>query len=155
MNQKTSQRSLMLLLVGVAAVALAQNRTPIQQETSSPGREHAVQSGTSALRILTPRSGQALSNTFVTVRFELERPSPGGSDHNFLVRLDGRDPIKTSEDAFTFTGMRPGQHVLIVTEVDANGNPLPDARAEVDFTVKTAENTTQPAKSGGKAIPAE
>ena len=155
MKQKTIQRLLMLLSVGACAVALAQNQTPIQQDSSSPGHENTFQSRTSALRILTPRPGQALSNNFVTVRFELVRPNPGGSDHNFVVRLDGRDPINTSETAFTFTEIRSGQHVLTVTEVDANGTPLPDARAETKFSVKTPENTTQPAKSGGQAVPAK
>jgi hypothetical protein len=89
------------------------------------------------------------------VHFELVRPSPGGSDHNFVVRLDGRDPINTSETAFTFTEIVSGHHVLTVTEVDANSNPVPDASAEVDFTVKTQENTTQPPKSGGQAAPAK
>ncbi len=153
MKQRTFQHLLMLLTVGVCAVALAQNQTPIQQDASSPGHENTVQSSTSAIRILTPRPGQALSNNFVTVRFELVRPDPGGSDHNFVVRLDGRDPINTSETAFTFTEIRLGQHVLTVTEVDANTTPLPDARAEVKFSVKTPENTAQPAKSGGQALP--
>jgi hypothetical protein len=155
MKQKTFRRLLMLLTVGVCAVALAQNQTPIQQDASSPGNGNTSQSSTSALRILTPRPGQALSNNFVNVRFELVRPSPGGSDHNFVVRLDSRDPINTSETAYSFTEIGSGQHVLTVTEVDANGTPLPDAGAEVQFTVKTPENTTQPAQSGGQAVPAK
>jgi len=153
MKQKTFQRLFMLLTIGVCAVALAQNQTPIQQDASSPGHDNVVQPSTSAIRIVAPRPGQALSNNFVTVRFELVRPNPGGSDHNFVVRLDGRDPINTSETAFTFTELRSGQHVLTITEVDANGNPLPDARAGVDFTVKTPENTTQPAKGGVQSVP--
>jgi hypothetical protein len=153
MKQKTFQRLLMLLSVGVCAVALAQNQTPIQQDASSPGHENTVQSPTSALRILTPRPRQALPDNFVTVRFELVRPSPGGSDHNFVVRLDGLDPINTSETTYTFAEIHSGQHVLTVTEVDANGNPLPDASAEVKFSVKTPENTPQPAQRGGQAVP--
>jgi hypothetical protein len=153
MKQKTFQRLLMLLAVGVCAVAVAQTQTPIQQNTSSPDQDNTLQSRTSALRILTPRLGQALSTNFVTVRFELVRPNPGGSDHNFVVRLDDRDAINTSETAFTFTEIHSGQHVLTITEVDANGNPLPDARAEVDFTVKTPETTTQPVKRDAQAVP--
>lgn len=93
----------MLLTVGLCAVALAQNQPPIQQDASSPGHDNVVQPSTSSIRIVKPRPGQALSNNFVTVHFELVRPNPGGSDHNFVVRLDGRDPVNTSETAFTFT----------------------------------------------------
>lgn len=157
MKQKIYQRLIlpMLLAVSVCAVALAQNLTPIQQAASSPSHENTAQSCTSALTLLTPRPGQALSTNFVTVRFELVRPNPGGSDHNFVVRLDGRDPINTSETAVTLTEIRSGQHVLTVTEADANGTPLPDARAEVKFSVKTLNNTTQPAQSRGQSVPAK
>lgn len=155
MKQKTFQRLLLLLTIGGCAVALAQNQTPIQQSTSGPGHESTAQASTSALRILTPLPGQALSNNFVTVRFELVRPDPGGSDHNFVVRLDGRDPINTSETAFTFTEITPGKHVLTVALVDANGNPQPDARAQINFSVETPGNTTHAAQSGRQTAPSK
>jgi hypothetical protein len=49
--------------------------------------------------------------------------------------------------------MRPGQHTISVTEVDANGTPLPDARAEVQFTVKSPEGALPPVQRGGKLAP--
>jgi hypothetical protein len=101
---------------------------------------------TSAVRILRPSAGQALTNSFVTLRFELVRPNPAGGDNNFVIQLDALEPVKTSENEYTFTGVLPGRHVISVTEVDANGTPLPDARTEVQFTVKSPESTAPPAK---------
>jgi hypothetical protein len=152
MKQKIFQISIMLATVGVSALALAQNQNPAQQDTS---RSNAAPMSHSALRILTPSSGQVLSDTFVTVHFELVQPNPGGGNNNFVIQLDAHDPVKTSEAECTFTGMNPGQHVLTVTEVDANGSPLPDARAEIQFSVKPAEATAPPAQSGGKSVPAK
>jgi hypothetical protein len=109
--------------------------------------------GRSALHILMPRSGQVLSNTFVTVRFELVRPNPGGGNNNFVIQLDAHDPVNTSETEYTYAGMDSGQHVLTVTEVDANGSPLPDARAEIQFSVKPADGTAPSAQSGRRSVP--
>jgi hypothetical protein len=63
-----------------------------------------------------------------------------------VIQLDALEPVKTSENEYTFTGVLPGRHVISVTEVDANGTPLPDARTEVQFTVKSPESTAPPAK---------
>lgn len=80
---------------------------------------------TSAVRIVRPRGGQALTNSFVTLRFELARPNPAGGENNFVIQLDAREPINTSENEYAFTGMRPGRHEISVTEVDANGHRCP------------------------------
>jgi hypothetical protein len=151
MKQKIFQITIMLAAVGISALALVQNQNPAQQDTS---RGNAAPMSRSALRILTPSSGQVLSDTFVTVHFELVQPNPGGGDDNFLIQLDAHDPVKTTEPEYTFTGMNPGQHVLTVTEVDANGSPMPDARAEIQFSVNPAEGPA-PAQSGGKSVPAK
>jgi hypothetical protein len=128
-----------------AAMALSQNQSSSAQNASSQGSRNAPQFQSSAVRILRPRSGQALANNFVTIRFELVRPNPAGGDNSFVIQLDSRDPVNTSEAEYTFTGMRPGQHIISVSEVDANGTPLPDGRTEVQFTVKLPESTAPPA----------
>jgi hypothetical protein len=97
-----------------------------------------------------------MASDFVTVRFELVQPNPAGGDNNFVVRLDSYDPVHTSETEYTFTGMRPGQHILTITEVDANGTPLPERSATVQFTVKPPTGTMHPAQNGGgQAAPAK
>jgi len=127
------KRTWFLLLFALAAMGVAASQSTIQ---------------TSAVRIVRPRAGQALTNSFVTLHFELVRPNPAGGENNFVIQLDARDPVNTSEIEYTFTGVRPGQHVISVTEVDANGTPLPDARTEVQFTVSAPGDTaaSAPAK---------
>jgi hypothetical protein len=154
MSRKTFRLLLMLAIVGVAAGGLGQNQNSTQQDIFSQDHGNAIQSRSSALRILEPRSSQTLSDNFVTVRFELVRPNPAGGGNNFVIQLDGNAPVNTSESDYTFTGMRSGQHILTVREVDANGTPMPDAGAEVQFSVKPAEGT-MPAQSGGTTVPSK
>ena len=145
MRRKTIQFLLVLATLGIAALARSQNQSFIAQDASGQAGGNASQSRTSAVRILRPRAGQVLTNNFVNVRFELVRPNPTGGDNNFVIQLDSHDSVKTSETEYTFTGMRPGEHMIAVTEVDANGTPLPDARAGVQFSVNPPEGTVPPA----------
>jgi predicted phage tail protein len=128
------KRTWFLLLLALATLGVA---------ATLPGQS-TIQ--TSAVRILRPSAGQALTNSFVTLRFELVRPNPAGGDNNFVIQLDALEPVNTSENEYTFTGVLPGRHVISVKEVDANGTPLPDASTEVQFTVKSPESTAPPAK---------
>jgi hypothetical protein len=121
-----------LLLLALATIGVA--ATLPAQRTSD----------TSAIRIVHPRAGQVLTNNFVTVRFELQRPNPAGGENNFVIQLDAHEAVKTSGNEYTFSGMRQGQHVITVAEVDANGTPLPDSRAEVQFTVAVPNSTEPP-----------
>jgi len=123
------KRTWFLLLLALATMSVA----------ATPEGQPAVQA--SAVRIVRPRAGQALTNSFVTLRFELARPNPAGGENNFVIQLDARDPVKTSENEYAFTVMHPGPHVISVTEVDANGTPLPDARTEVQLTANAPEDT--------------
>jgi hypothetical protein len=138
------QLLLVVATVG-ATIALSQNQSFSAQNASSQGSRNATQFQSSAVRILRPRSGQSLANNFVTIRFELVRPNPAGGEDNFVIQLDANEPVTTSDNEYTFTGMRPGQHVITVAEVDANGTPLPDSRAEVQFSVALPESTAPPA----------
>lgn len=137
------------ILVLACACLLAQE--PNQAVTNQPGGTDPTSGTVNAMpqsrniRILTPVAGQTLSTDFVDVRFEVVRPNPS-DENNFYVQLDGRDPITLETTEYTFTGLHPGVHSVDVTEVDANGTPIPGSRATVQFKVAQPQ-TGQP--SGG------
>ena len=88
------------------------------------------------LHVISPKSGEKLSANFVTVRWELLNPAAAAAGTpNFELRLDGQDPIRTSDTEFTFSGLAAGRHALIIQLVDANGTPIGGAHAQVSFTV--------------------
>lgn len=87
------------------------------------------------LRILTPIASQRLDNNAVTVRFELTNPGASAGTPNFLVQLDGNDPVRTSTTEQSFTGLAPGAHSVTVILVDANDSPIQGGRASVQFVV--------------------
>ncbi len=128
-----------LVLVMMGATVAAKTTRPIAMPIEES--EHlGVDTGEpvrSAVRILHPRADQVLTHNFVNLKFELVRPNPAGGNNNFILQLDARDPVNTSNTEYTFTDLRDGTHVITVIEVDANGTPLPDSATEVHFAVKS------------------
>jgi hypothetical protein len=94
------------------------------------------------LRILTPVASQQFSNNAITFRFELVNPAAYAGTPNFLIQLDGTEPVRTTSTEKDFTGLTAGVHNITVILVDANDSPIPGGRASVQFTV--ASQTAQP-----------
>jgi hypothetical protein len=131
-------RAFITTLVLAGATIIAQE--PNQAVPNQPGGTNPT-SGTvnampqsAALRILMPVAGQSLSADFVDVRFEVVQPNPT-NQNNFYVQLDGNDPVTLTTTEYTFTGLQPGIHTVVVTEMDANGTPVQGSRATVQFKV--------------------
>jgi hypothetical protein len=150
MKQPTLALFLILATVPVSAIAQAPPQNSAPQDPATQAAQNAPQFQSASLRILHPRPGQALKNTFVNLRFELMQPNPGGGDNNFVVQLDALEPVNTSDTTYTFSGLRPGQHIIMVSEVDANGTPLPGRIAEVHFSVEPPDSPATPAPGGGQ-----
>ncbi len=115
---------LLALMAGVALVAL--QRGAVAQ--NSPPNAN--------LKIVSPQNGARITESFVDVRYELTNPATAASPTpTFQLQLDGGDPVQTASTEFTFTGLAPGAHTVIVEAVDANSTPLAGTRHEVRFTV--------------------
>jgi hypothetical protein len=96
------------------------------------------------IRILTPVASQKLSDNFTTVRFELINPGASAGTPNFLIQMDGNDPITTSTTQQAFTGLTVGAHTVTIQMVDANGTPVPGGRAAVQFFVSAPRPANSP-----------
>ena len=125
-----------LVLAGATFIAQEPNQSVSNQPGGTDPTSASVNARpqSAAIRILTPVAGQELSANFVDVRFEVVQPNPT-NQNNFYVQLDGNDPVTLTTTEYTFTGLRPGVHAVVVTEVDANGTPVPGSRATVQFKV--------------------
>lgn len=138
----------LLTITGLAAGA---------QTTAPPSRQPGgtdptagtvnAQPQSQLLRILTPVASQKLNSNAITVRFEMTNPAAYAGTPNFLVQLDGADPVRTSTTSQTFTGLSSGTHSVTVILVDANDTPIPGGRASVQFAV--APQNAQPASTQG------
>jgi hypothetical protein len=113
----------------------------------------AVASGAAppAVRILAPKPDEKLSQSAVTVQFQLDNPGMAGGSPNFSVQLDNRDPIVTPQTSQDSTGLTPGPHIVVVQLVDANNTPIAGTRAETQFTVSTPAAQPQPARPPDQA----
>jgi len=116
-------RSIQLVVLIATAALLAVAQTGVPAVTPS-------------LQILTPRSGENLSDDFVTVQYQLALPASASSTPTFQLQLDNHDPVQTTDTQYTFTGLPAGTHTVTVQVVDANNTPLPGVQSQVQFTVK-------------------
>jgi len=108
-----------------------------------------VSAQTSLVHITSPVANQKLGTNYVDVTYELVNPGVDGGSPNFQVQLDGRDPVSTEDTTYTFTGLTPGQHTVIVQLVDANGTPIPFGRSVVVFYVLPSASRRQDPRAPG------
>src|SRR5438270_12642775 len=123
MRTTSNWKTLALIALGFALGTSAANA-----QVTSP----AV---TSPIKILAPKPGQKLTQSFVQVRFELTRSATAAGSPTFQVQLDDRDPTRSTDTQQTFTGLAPGNHTASVEVVDANNTPVPRSRTAIDFIV--------------------
>lgn len=132
---KFKSLSVILAVMVFAGLALAQTAV-----TAGNGATPA------AIRILAPNPGEKVTQSAVTVQFQLENPGVAASGFpNFSIQLDGRDPVITAQTSQDFTGLAPGQHTVVVQLVDANNTAIAGTRAEAQFTVAAATQQATPA----------
>jgi len=117
-------RVLATLVAGLPLFCLG---SQAQQATPTPAA--------SAVRILAPKTGERISTSFVDVKYELAASATAASSPTFQLRLDARDPVHTTDQQQTFTGLEPGKHTITIEVLDANSTAVAGTRSEVQFTV--------------------
>ncbi len=105
----------------------------------------------SNLRIVSPPNGQKITANFVDVRYELlNAGASAASTPTYQLQLDGGSPVQTESTEYTFTGLAPGKHTVLVELVDANGTPVAGSMNAVSFIVASP----QPAPGATAPTPA-
>lgn len=138
--------------VNLAILCIVATATGIQQPSA---QEKAVEPPESTVvNVLEPKSGARLSQSFVTVRFELKEPGAAAGTPTFQLRLDSQDPVETTSNEHTFTGLTPGDHVVSIELVDANGTPINGSRVEVRFAVESRGTAPAPGEKTASSVSA-
>ncbi len=117
-------------------------------QQSGPGTA-ALAVQPSALRIVYPQANQKIAQTSIVVRYEQVRPASASGTPIYELRLDNRDPVRTSDASYTFSGLTPGAHDLVVRVVDANGTPISGTRNEIKFEMVNPTAAGSTANTGG------
>lgn len=145
----------LVLLACLATGTVAAQQAVQAPQANTAGNENQAPVNASPqsllVRILTPVTSQKLATNYVDVSYALVNPGISATSPNFLVQLDGRDPIATKDTQYTFTGLTPGQHAVVVELVDANGTPVTGGRSAVVFFV-TPASQPQTASPPGAAM---
>src|SRR5581483_7314313 len=119
-----------------------------------PAGTKAVSAAATPVRIISPLAGEELGQAYAVVQY---RPAAKAvSSPTYELRIDGRDPVQTTGTNYTFNGLKPGSHNVVVQIVDANGAPVSGTRSEVHFTVAAsaaAAIATAPRSSNFPPLP--
>ncbi len=114
----------------------------------------AVAQSPATVEIISPQPGEKLQQDTLTVRYRQAAQSPPSP--SFELRLDDREPVLTVETETTFNRLTPGNHTLVIQEVDANNTPISGSRNVVHFSVapQTPSEGQSPQSSPQKRPPA-
>src|SRR6185312_11060346 len=123
----------LIVLVAIAAPFLLHRRAWALRQSGQGAAAQSVQP--SALKITSPQANEKIAQTFVAVQYQQLAPASAASTPTYELRLDSRDPVQTTDTSYTFNGLTPGSHDLIVQVVDANNVPISGTRSEVHFVV--------------------
>ena len=128
-----------VLVTFLAVAAFAQTTSPSGSSAadSSPIVIALDPAPTSAaVRIRTPVADEKFIHTnSVKVRFDVIGPLPSAGKPNFLVQLDGDEPVHTSNMEQTFSDLASGSHSVSVQLAGDNNVPNSESRADVQFEI--------------------
>lgn len=128
---KNFRIAVLILLIAIATPLALHRRA---WALHHPADTEAASAAASPVHIISPLAGEELGKAYAVVQYRLEAGKAAGSP-TYELRIDGRDPIQTTETNYTFNGLKPGRHSVVVQVVDANGAPISGTRSEVHFTV--------------------
>jgi hypothetical protein len=124
----------LMVVFGLAAPYVQKQALALTGRQAGPGAATQVVQP-SALKIVYPKANQRIGQSSVVVQYEQVSPASASGTPRYELRLDNRDPVQTTDTSYTFNGLTPGTHDLIVQIVDANSIPISGTRSEIKFEV--------------------
>lgn len=138
MKKKFRVFVLVLLIALAVPLALQHRAWALHLWQSGQG---TVQPAQSALRITSPKQNEKIAQAYVVVQYQQVAPASAASTPTYELRLDGRDPVRTTDTSYTFNGLTPGTHELAIQIVDANGTPVLGTMSNVKFQCVSPSTT--------------
>jgi hypothetical protein len=104
------------------------------------------------VHIISPKPGEELGNAYAVAQYQQVSPKDASSP-TYQLRIDGGDSIQTTDTNYTFNGLRPGTHNLVVQVVDEKGAPVSGTRSEVNFRVMASAVATNATAGQSSTLP--
>ncbi len=141
--------AVLILLIAIATpFALHRRAWAVHRSVTS-----ATAAATAPVHIISPAAGEELGKAYALVQYQGEPAQATSSSTTYELRLDARDPVQTTDTNYTFNGLKPGNHNLVVQVVDANGSPVSGTRSEVHFTVASTVARANPTAAQSSSLP--
>ena len=128
---KNLRIAVLILLIAIATPFALHRRA---WALHHPADTEAALAAATPVHIISPAAGEELGRAYAVVQYRQVSANAARSP-TYELRIDGRDPVQTTETNYTFNGLQPGNHNVVVQVVDANGAPVSGTRSEVHFTV--------------------
>ena len=146
---KNFRIAVLILLIAIA--------TPFALHRRAWALHHSIGSETASaapapVHIISPQADEELGKAYAVVKYQ-NAASKASSSPTYELRIDERDPVQTTNTSYTFNGLQPGDHNVIVQVVDANGAPISGTRSEVHFTVAATAATANVADPNPSTLP--
>lgn len=149
--------TIFILSLTIPNFAAAQSPAGRGTGNPPPGTNDGVfMAASNSLRIVSPKVGEKIGSTAVTLQYQLtDNAASASASPTYRVQLDGRDPAETLDTQYSFTGLAPGDHTIVVELVDANHTPIAGSQATVHFKTFTpgTTNDNQRPQTTGSLIP--
>jgi hypothetical protein len=124
-----------MIVLAVLALTAVFVLAQTQASPPSPPSDGTTPAPAASVRILAPKPGEKLAQTFIIVQYEVTNPAASAGTPNFQVQLDSRDAIVSTDTKQDFSGLEPGQHTVVVQLVDANKTPIAGSRVQLQFVI--------------------
>ncbi len=145
-----------ILSLTIPTLARAQATSGRGTGNPPPNNDGVFMAASNSLRIISPKVGEKIGNTAITLQYQLtDNAASASASPTYRVQLDDRDPAETLDTEYSFTGLAPGNHTIVVELVDANHTLIPGSQATVHFKTFTpgATTTQKPQTTGALAPP--
>ena len=132
---KNLRIAVLILLIAIATPFALHRRA---WALHHPADAKTASAAANPVHIISPVTGAELDRAYAVVQY---RQVSAASSPTYELRIDDRDPVQTTETNYTFNGLKPGAHDVVVQVVDASGAPVSGTRSEVHFTVASTAAT--------------
>ncbi len=148
--------AIFILSLTIPTLARAQATSGRGAGNPPPNKDGVFMAASNSLRITSPKVGEKIGSTAITLQYQLtDSAASAAASPTYRVQLDGRDPAETLDTEYSFTGLAPGDHTIVVELVDANHTPIAGSQATVHFKTFTpgTSGTNQKPQTTGALVP--
>ena len=127
-----------ILVLSAVSIAGAQN-----SGSATSGTATSHKTTRRVIHIVSPAFGENLEGTSVSIRYEVSSTKRTSARPTmFRIQMDSQPPVETTETAYTFDSLTPGQHGVTVELLDSRNRPVSSSLVKTSFVSAAADTNS-------------